>query len=60
MQYILSATKWIGAAAALLILAAIVAVHFRINDPNDAPLWAGITMGWLGLLAGGLLKKRSK
>ena len=56
MKTFLNILKWAAIFAAFLIISMIVAVYFVATDPNDAPLWAGIVMGWLGLLVGAVVQ----
>lgn len=56
MQTFLNILKWVTIYAAFIIISMIVAVYFYSTDPNDAPLWAAIVMGWLGLAVGAVVQ----
>lgn len=56
MKTFLNILKWVSIYAAFLIISMIVAVYFLAVDPNDAPLWAAIVMGWLGLAVGAVVQ----
>ena len=52
--------KYILASLLLLIITVFVVAYFASVDPHDAPLWAGLVMALLGLVAGGLVNIRRK
>lgn len=56
MKTFLNILKWVSIYAAFLIIAMIVAVYFLAVDPNDAPLWSAIVMGWAGLTVGAVVQ----
>ena len=52
--------KYILASLLLLISTVFVVQYFISVDPHDSPLWAGLVMALLGLVAGGLVNIRRK
>jgi len=52
--------KYILASLLLLIASVFVVQYFISVDPHDSPLWAGLVMALLGLVAGGLVNIRRK
>lgn len=50
--------KYILAILVLLIITVFDVAYFVAADPHDAPLWTGLSMALLGLIAGTLVNRK--
>lgn len=52
--------KYVLAILLLLIITVFDVAYFVAADPHDAPLWTGLSMALLGLIAGALVNRKRK